>query len=67
MEPVMAGRITISNVQLDAPTSRAVADGIGERLRQALGAEPPVSDRLQKLLDEMRQREARDNSKENSH
>ena len=59
-EPSMPGRITHDDVQLDAPTSRAIANGIGERLRQALGAEAPFPDKLQKLLDEMRDREAHD-------
>jgi hypothetical protein len=53
----MPGRITTNDVQLDAQTSRAVAQGIGERLRQALGTEGPFPDRLQRLLDEMRDRE----------
>jgi len=48
-----------NSAQLDAPTSRAVANGIGERLRQALGGEAAFPDKLQKLLDEMRDREAR--------
>jgi hypothetical protein len=54
----MPGRITTNDFQLDSPTSRAVAQGIGERLRQALGTEGPFPDRLQRLLDEMRDREA---------
>lgn len=58
MEPVMAGRIATDDVQLDTPTSRAVAKGIGEKLQQALGTEQRFPDRLQKLLDEMRDREA---------
>jgi hypothetical protein len=62
----MPGRITHDSVQLDAPTSRAVANGIGERLRQALGNEAPFPDKLQKLLDEMREREARESAKTRS-
>lgn len=63
----MPGRITTNEVQLDARTSRDVARGIGERLRQALGAEGPFPDRLQRLLDEMRDREAHENgSKRNN-
>jgi hypothetical protein len=53
----MSGRITTNDTQLDPLTSRAVTHGIGESLRQALGTEGPFPDRLQKLLDEMRQRE----------
>ena len=59
-EPLMPGRLTTHDVQLDAPTSRAIANGIGERLRQALGTEAPFPDKLQKLLDQMRDREADD-------
>lgn len=58
----MPGRMPNDSVQLDAPTSRAVANGIGERLRQALGGEAPFPAKLQNLLDEMRDREARDGS-----
>ena len=55
----MPGRMPLDSVQLDASTSRAVAHGIGERLRNALGSETPFPDKLQKLLDEMRERETR--------
>ena len=61
----MPGRMPQDSVQLDAPTSRAVANGIGERLRQSLGGEATFPDKLQKLLDEMRDREA-SNGGENS-
>jgi hypothetical protein len=56
----MPGRITTNDFQLDPLTSRAVAQGIGEKLRQALGTEGPFPDRLQRLIDEMRDREARE-------
>lgn len=59
-EPSMPGRISFTDVHLDAPTSRAIANGIGERLRQAIGTETPFPDKLQKLLDEIRDREARE-------
>jgi hypothetical protein len=62
----MPGRITHDSVQLDAPTSRAVAKGIGERLRQALSSDAPFPDRLQKLLDQMREHEARETTKNQS-
>lgn len=51
---------TTDNVQLDAPTSRAVAKGIGEKLQKALGTEQRFPDRLQQLLDRMRASEALD-------
>ena len=56
----MAGRITTSNLDIDAPTSRAVAKGIGEKLQQTLGTEERFPDHLQKLLDAMHDREATD-------
>ena len=59
-ELLMPGRITTNDVQLDPRTSRAVAHGIGERLRHALGTEGPFPDRLQELLDQMRDREMRE-------
>jgi 3-dehydroquinate synthetase len=62
----MPGRITHDSVQLDAPTSRAVANGIGERLKQSLGSDAPFPDRLQKLLDQMREIEARESAKSKS-
>jgi hypothetical protein len=63
----MPARITMNDVELDAWTSRAVAHGIGERLRKALAPEGPFPERLQELLDEMRAREAReDHVQENS-
>ena len=56
----MPARITMNDAELDARISRAVAHGIGERLRNALGPEGPFPERLQELLDEMRAREARE-------
>ena len=55
-EPVMPARIT-TDITLDAPTSRAVAQGIGEKLRQTIAAEPGFPDQLQRLLDELHERE----------
>ena len=55
----MPGRISLDSVQLDDTTSRAVAHGIGERLRQSIGSEAHFPDRLQKLLDAMREQETR--------
>ena len=54
----MAGRITTSNLEIDAPTSRAVAKGIGEKLQQTLRTEQRFPDHLQKLIDAMHDREA---------
>lgn len=54
----MAGRITINDVHIDSSTSRAVANGIGEKLRQTIGEESPCPDRLRQLLDLMRERES---------
>jgi hypothetical protein len=60
MEPVMPGRITTEELQIDPPTSRAVARGIGEKLQQTLATEQRFPDRLQKLLDRMRELESRE-------
>ena len=62
MELVMAGSITTDNTQMDALTSRAVAKGIGEKLQRTLGTQQPYPDRLQKLLEKMRDQEAREAS-----
>lgn len=56
----MPGHTTSDDSEMDAPTSRAVSHGIGEKLRQTLGPESGCPDRLQKLLDAMRDREARE-------
>ena len=45
------------DITLDAPTSRAVAQGIGEKLRQTLRTEADFPDKLQELLDELHRRE----------
>jgi hypothetical protein len=59
-EPAMPDRN--ANEKIDAPTSRAVAHGIGEKLRQSLGAESHFPDRLQRLLNALRDREAHDDT-----
>ena len=66
MELVMLGRITTDDTEMDVPTSRAVAHGIGEKLRQTLGPESRCPDQLQRLLDEMRDREAHEVSAKGS-
>lgn len=55
----MPDRIS-NDTKMDAPTSRAVAHGIGEKLRQTLDTDSRFPDQLQKLLEEMHNREARD-------
>ena len=57
-EPAMPDRT--ADDKIDATTSRAVANGIGEKLRQSLGADSRFPDRLQRLLDALADREARD-------
>lgn len=56
----MPGRLFLDSVQLDGTTSRAVAHGIGERLKQSISSEAHFPDRLQKLLDAMREQETRE-------
>lgn len=58
----MAGRISTDRLQMDAPTSRDVAKGVGEKLQRTLGTEQQFPDRLQKLLEKMRNQEAREAS-----
>jgi 3-dehydroquinate synthetase len=57
----MPGHIIDDTLPLDATTSREVAKGIGERLRLTLGNDTPFPDRLQRLLDRMRELETREN------
>jgi hypothetical protein len=57
----MPGHLTEDTLPLDATTSREVAKGIGERLRLTLGNDAPFPDRLQRLLDRMRELERREN------
>ena len=47
---------------MDASTSRAVAKGIGEKLQRTLDTQQRYPDRLQKLLEKMRDQEAREAS-----
>ena len=56
----------ITHEKIDATTSKAVSDGIGEKLRQSLGADARFPDRLQRLLEELRSREAREAAKDKS-
>lgn len=58
----MPARIAPNTPQIDRMTGRDVARGIGARLKQAVGPEAPFPDQLQKLIDEMRAREARSDS-----
>jgi len=50
----------IADEKIDATTSREIVRGIGEKLRQSLGAEQRFPDRLQRLLDALRERELLD-------
>lgn len=56
----MPGRNTHDSLQLDATASGDVARGIGEKLKQTLGNDAPFPDRLQELLDQMRDLETRE-------
>ena len=44
-------------VPIDPAAGRAVAKGISETLRQTLGPDPQMPDRLQELLNRLRQNE----------
>ncbi len=46
---------------IDYKTSRSICDAVGERLRQDLGSDVSgLSPRLQRLMDELRQRDGED-------
>jgi hypothetical protein len=53
----MIARLDNNIEPIDHKTSRAICDAIGERLQQSMRPEPPLSDRLQHLLNELRRRE----------
>jgi hypothetical protein len=56
----MKSRHTNNDIEsLDNKSSRAICDGVGERLRQVLRPESTnLSSHLQHLVDELRRREA---------
>ena len=53
----MNSRINSDNEQIDRKTLRAICDGVGERLQQAMRAETVLSAHLQQLVDELRRRD----------
>jgi hypothetical protein len=50
----MDSRISNDFEQIDRKTSRAICDGVGERLQQYLRPETVLSPRLQQLVEELR-------------
>jgi hypothetical protein len=56
MEPTMSG-LADDSEQIDRRTSRAICDGIGERLQQSLRPEPHLTSHLEHLLNELRKRD----------
>ena len=60
----MTGLSANDSEQIDWRTSRAICDGVGERLRQSLRPEPRLTSHLQHLLDELKKRD-RDGSSNN--
>ena len=53
----MNSRINNEAEEIDHKTSRAICDGVGERLQQYMRPEPELSPHLQRLVDELRRRE----------
>lgn len=53
----MIARLDNDHEPIDHKTARSICDAIGERLQQSMRPEPVLSDRLQKLLDELRHRD----------
>jgi hypothetical protein len=60
-ELAMNSRITDTGEQIDRKTSRSICDAVGERLQQSLRPEETaVPTYLQRLMDELRKRDASD-------
>jgi hypothetical protein len=60
---VMNDRITNSGELIDRKTSRSICDAVGERLQQTLRPDSShLSSYLQHLMDELRRRDADDQS-----
>ncbi|MCK1545819.1 hypothetical protein IVA98_17925 [Bradyrhizobium sp. 160] len=53
----MAGLLANDSEQIDRRTSRSIRDAVGERLQQSLRPDPRLPTHLEKLLNELRQRE----------
>jgi len=59
----MNSRITDNSEQIDRKTSRSICDAVGERLQQTLRPDSShLSSYLQHLMDELRRRDADDQS-----
>ena len=52
-----SSRINNDSEQIDRKTSRAVCDGVGERLQQYMRPETTLPTHLEQLMDELRRRE----------
>jgi hypothetical protein len=53
----MNSRFTDNSEGIDGKTSRSICDAVGERLQQNLRPSSGLSPHLQKLMDELRDRE----------
>ena len=56
-ELAMSSRINNEHEQIDYRTSRSICDAVGERLQQSMRPETELSPHLQRLVDELRQRD----------
>jgi hypothetical protein len=52
-----SSRINNDHEQIDRKTSRAICDGVGERLQQYLRPETTLPTHLEQLLEELRRRD----------
>jgi hypothetical protein len=53
----MIARFDNEGETLDHKTSRSICDAVGERLQQSMQPETVLSDRLRRLLEELRRRD----------
>ncbi|MFO1108809.1 MAG: hypothetical protein U1E61_06485 [Bradyrhizobium sp.] len=53
----MSARPDTAREWIDHKTSRSICDAVGERLQQSMRPERSLTDRLQHLLNELRQRD----------
>jgi hypothetical protein len=54
-----SSRINNDHDQLDRKTTRAICDGVGERLQQYIRPETTLPTHLEQLLEELRRRDDR--------
>ena len=53
----MTGPFANDSEQIDRRTSRSICDAVGERLQQSIRPEPRLPTHLERLLNELKQRD----------